>query len=307
MMRKAIIDLGTNTFNILICDVYDYTFVPVFKKTIGVKMGQGGINQGLIMPEAFERGIQALIQCKSFIDQHQPIQMTHAIATSAVRSAKNGQEFVETAFAKTGIRIDVINGLREAELIYKGVIRSLPPTLTENFVMMDIGGGSTEFIIGNQTQIIWRNSYTLGIARLMEKFNPSNPIKPSEINNINTYFKETLSDCLNQIKNHNINTLIGVAGSFESYAEMIAEQVYKKSQNPDYKSLEILVKDTRVIHQNLLPSTYEERMIMKGLLPLRADMMVMSSLLIQFVLQNANIKTLWVSSYSLKEGLIFEV
>ena len=153
-MRVAVIDLGTNTFNLLIADVdkQNKTFSKVFNEKIASKLGRGGINNRIIVPEAFQRGVEALTQQKQIIDTYN-CEKVFAIATSAIRNAENGPDFVSTVKRKLGISIQVISGDEEAELIYKG--NRLACDISQKSVILDIGGGSNEFIIADSEKIYW--------------------------------------------------------------------------------------------------------------------------------------------------------
>ena len=162
---KAIIDLGTNTFHLLIAEVRNGLINEYFKLQIPVKLGKGGIGDNLITEDAFKRGLTALSEFRKYIDQFE-IKEVHAFATSAVRSAKNGDEFIFKAKKYYQIEINAICGDDEAALIYEGVKHSfnLPE---ENILVMDIGGGSVEFIIGQKEDIFWKHSFNIGAARLV--------------------------------------------------------------------------------------------------------------------------------------------
>ncbi len=302
-MRIAVIDLGTNTFSILIADLLEGDFTTVFRRTIAVKLGEGGINQNLISEIPFARGINALKEIRKEMDLRQ-VDVVKAIATSAIRGASNKNDFIQAAKKEANIDIELIDGEREAELIFKGVNKSI--AINKPLVMMDIGGGSTEFIITDQKDILWKKSYLLGVSRLIEKFKPHNPMGMEEIEQVKTYLKQEISDFFEYAKNNHITTLVGVAGPYETYAEMIAYRFDKPHLSPPYKSVELNMSEALVIHEDLLTSTYDERLNMKGLLTLRADMMVMSSIFMHLIIQELNIQTLWVSSFSLREGVVYD-
>src|SRR5690606_8830905 len=150
---------------------------------ISVKLGQGGFRKNNIGKAAFERGVSAMLKLDSLIKKHK-VEKTVAFATSAIRSSSNGEDFVRRIYQETGIEITVISGLREADFIFNGVTHSMHFG-TEKRLVLDIGGGSIEFIIGNENEIFWKQSYNLGIARLLEKIKPSNPITSKEIEQLN--------------------------------------------------------------------------------------------------------------------------
>ncbi len=133
----AVIDLGTNTFHLLLAKVVGKNEIrEIYKKQNPVKLGEGGINNRTITPAAFKRGIEALLEFKEIIMSH-GTDKVFAFATSAIRGADNGHEFVKEVFVQTGIKINVISGDEEAELIFNGVKHTV--TLTnEKILVMDI-------------------------------------------------------------------------------------------------------------------------------------------------------------------------
>ena len=157
-MKTAIIDLGTNTFNLLIVEGN----TTLFKTKIAVKLGQGGITKGYIAEAPFQRGFEALKKHLQTIEKYQA-DRTLAFATSAIRSTRNGVDFVVKVKTELGLHIEVIDGNKEAELIYLGVQQALDLG-DSNKLIMDIGGGSTEFVICNKKEIFWKQSFQLGAA-----------------------------------------------------------------------------------------------------------------------------------------------
>ncbi|MBN8697262.1 MAG: phosphatase [Bacteroidetes bacterium] len=305
-MRIAIIDLGTNTFNILIVEVDgNRDTKQLFQTKIPVKLGEGGINKGFIAPIPFQRGIDALVQYKLIIEEYS-VDKTFAFATSAIRSANNGIDFVNIAKEKTGIEVQVISGDKEAELIYYGV-RSAVKMSNDTSLIIDIGGGSTEFIIANKDQIFWKQSFLLGAARLLEIFNPSDPITDKEIETIKNYLRQELQSLLDAVKKYPITELIGSSGSFDSLAEMIAHRFYTPEILKNITEYEFKLDDCSAIYDIIIKSTKAERTAMKGLVLMRVDMMVISSILVHFVLSELETKKMRLSTYSLKEGVLWEV
>ena len=304
--RAAILDLGTNTFNLLIVDKdAASTFRILVNKRMPVKLGEG-INSGEISPAAYKRGIDAIETYFSIIKEHKP-DVIKAFGTSAFRTANNGSNFLAEIKAKTGVEIEIIPGEKEAELIYKGVKQSLH-FKNEKFVILDIGGGSNELIIADMNKIYWKKSYPLGIARLIEKFQPSDPLTPDEIKNIYAYLTEHLQDLLEQLKNHKIEIFVGASGSFETFVTML-----KQIEVTDWEctiqeiSTELDINSYHILHKKLEESTFEERKAMKGLEPMRIEMIVLASLFVKFILDNHNFKRLIQSNYSLKEGAVTEL
>jgi exopolyphosphatase/guanosine-5'-triphosphate,3'-diphosphate pyrophosphatase len=300
----AVIDLGTNTFHLLLAKVVGNNQVQeIHKLQIPVKLGEGGINNRTITPAAFERGLKALHEFKSLITEY-AISKVFAFATSAIRGADNGPEFVSEVKNQTGIEINVISGEEEADLIFYGVKHTI--TLTdERILVMDIGGGSVEFIIANKDTIFWKHSFLLGAARLLEMFHTTDPITHEEQQSLIRYLDFELLPLKNAIREFPVTTLVGSAGSFESLVEMIEQNLNKKLHFTT--SCPVSIDDYKVIHDMILQSTHNERMNFRGLIPYRGEMIVMSFMLIDFVLDNFNIRQLFASDYSLKEGALFKM
>ncbi len=305
-MKIAIIDLGTNTFNIFVAEVFpENTYKKIYKSKISVKLGQGSINSNYIEPEAFRRGISALKTHKLTIDSN-GVEKVYAFGTSALRGASNGAEFIQRAREETGIDVKLISGDKEAELIYLGVRQAV--TLTEtNSLIMDIGGGSTEFIIANSQRIFWKQSFLLGAARLLEKFKPSDPIRASEVLAIEAYLEQELQMLFSASARLAPVELIGSSGSFDSLAEMIAYKFYDIEQLKGRTEYDFRLEDCDKIYRELLASTKEERLKMKGLIRMRVDMIVVSAIFVNFVISRLSLGRMRLSRYALKEGVLWEI
>lgn len=300
-MRVAIVDLGTNTFNLLIADTSGEKIKVVYSGREVVKLGEKSINQNRIADVAFARGIKAFLNIAELIKQHHP-EKIKVLATSAIREAENGLDFVAEIKKLAGIEITIIPGDKEAELIYWGN-RLAVELNDEPHLIMDIGGGSTEFIIANNKTVFFKQSYKLGVARLLEKFNPENPINQDTVQNINAYLDQSLQSLHTEIKKHKINCLVGSAGAFETVVDMIG----KENSASGKSCYEIDLKDYFQISKKAIYSTAAERELMSGLIPMRRDMIVLSYLLIDFAVQYMGIKQIKISTYSLKEGALFEI
>ncbi len=173
-MRVAIIDLGTNTFGLLIVDVQGNQYKTIHHCREVVKLGQENITDNILSPDAFKRGVIALCNLSKIIQEYKA-ETIKAFATSAIREAKNATEFILAVKKEADIDIEIISGDKEAELIYYG--NKMAINLGEKpCLIMDIGGGSNEFIIANNATVFWKQSFKLGVARLLSMFHPENPI-----------------------------------------------------------------------------------------------------------------------------------
>ncbi|MFN8208320.1 MAG: hypothetical protein U0T82_13070 [Bacteroidales bacterium] len=306
-MRVAVIDLGTNTWNILVAESrQDQSFEVLHDEKLPVKLAKGGMSKKIILPEAMDRGMQALRQHLETASRF-GAQELEIIATSAFRTASNGEGFAQKILEETGHKVNIVSGNREAELIYKGVGASV--NLREDPVLiLDIGGGSNEFIIGNREKIFWKKSYKLGIARLLEHFTVSDPITPQEIFKFEYHFEETLSELIREFPSYHIDTLIGAAGSFETFASMLSFRhgdLYARSSKKSHTTIRL--EDYKQLHRDLINSTSEERIKMPGLEPMRVEMIVLASVFVNFVIEKFGITRFIQTDYSLKEGRAAEI
>jgi exopolyphosphatase/guanosine-5'-triphosphate,3'-diphosphate pyrophosphatase len=302
-MVFAIIDLGTNTFNLLIAERQpNNTFKKIFSTKIAVKLGEGAINSGYIAEVPFNRGIAALKQYQIYLKEHQ-VENTYAFATSAIRTAKNGLEFMNQAKKVTDISITIIDGNEEADLIYYGNRMAVKMSNSVSLIM-DIGGGSTEFILADKDSIFWKQSFLLGAARLLEKFKLSDPLTSAERSTFNNYLRDELEPLFIATKKFKPTELIGSSGAFDSVIDMIAQEFNTDEVNDIKTEFDVDINHYLSISKKIKESTINERRQIKGLIEMRVDMIVISFLLIDFILKELNLSSIRVSTFSLKEGVI---
>ena len=301
----AVADLGTNTFQFLIAEGTLAGFNEIVNLQETVKLGEGGINKGLIQPAAFERGIKAL-QKFHWLVLNYGVKQVRAIATSALRNAANGQDFIDEVKARTGIAIEIIDGDKEACFIYSG-IKAAGCLSERNSLILDIGGGSVEFIIGNNAGIKWKQSFEIGCARLMDKFHRTDPIPPDSINALNLYLEDNLRHLLEVAPNYPIENIIGSSGSFESFAEIIELANGNPFDIKKTKHYNFDINELLALIEKLILSSHQERLITEGIIPLRVDMIVSASLITRFVIQKLGIDKVVMSTSSLKEGVLAEM
>jgi exopolyphosphatase/guanosine-5'-triphosphate,3'-diphosphate pyrophosphatase len=304
-MKIAVLDLGTNTFHLLIVKVYrNGTYKKIFKSKIAVKLGEGAIQKNMIAAVPFQRGVEALKHYSEILSAHRPDKII-PYATSAIRSARNGKKFIAAVRKETGLNIQIITGDREAELICHGVRQTMSMGDAKHLIM-DIGGGSTEFIIANGKEIFWKKSFDIGASRLLETFRPSDPVKSSEIKILEKYFSKILAPLQKALKKYPVKSLIGSSGSFDTFAEMIGWKYHHKDVLKNEETYQFDMKEFLSLSAMLLKSTTAERMKMKGLIKMRVDMIVLAVICTRFVLRRFKIKKLLMSKYALKEGALWE-
>ena len=298
--KVAIIDMGTNTFHLLVAEGASVPRI-IFRDRVAVKVGQGGINAGVITPQASERALVALKGFRKKIDELK-VQSVLIFGTSAIRSARNGNEFTSKIRQETGFETRIIDGKEEATLIFEGV-RGALKLGTEKSLIVDVGGGSVEFIIGNQSEIFWKGSFEVGGQRLLEKFHRHDPILATEIDKLNKYLEEVLPSLFKHLAIHQPRTLVGVSGTFDTLSEIYCygQGLSYFENEPEtpltigsfYDTCSLLVKKSRA-----------ERMAIPGMIEMRVDMIVVASCLIKFVMDKYPFDSIRVSTWSLKEGAL---
>jgi len=298
-------DLGTNTFHLLIAEGDIDNFQEIIHRHEAVKIGEGGINKGIIIPAAFERGVAMMKDFKQQISACN-VEMVKAIATSALRSASNGKDFIEKVKAETGIEIEIVDGDREAAYIYNGV-KSAGLLSTQNSLIVDIGGGSVEFIISNDKQLTWKQSLEIGAARLMERFHHTDPIQPASIEALNLYLEHTLADLFGAVKQNPMKQIIGSSGAFETFAELIEAERSDSFDLKKIKAYDFDEEELLTVTDKLILSSHTERANNKLIIPVRVDMIVVASLITRYIMQRLEISQVSLCTYSLKEGVLVEM
>lgn len=305
-MKIGIIDMGTNTFNLLIAELdHKGGYKPTYRSKVGVKLGDGSFEKKYITEESMQRAFLALDAQITAIKNHHCDKVL-IFATSAVRGASNADIFVDKVKERFGITIRVIDGDREAGMIYNGV--QLAGVLDNtNAIIMDIGGGSTEFVAANDEEIIWMKSYELGVSRLLEKFKPQDPISPATIREIEDYLESEIADVLKIIGEEEIKTLIGSSGSFDTFSDVILKRTGKFDESVDEIGFELSREKLDQLLDELIASTVAHRQALPGMVPMRVNMIVVSAIFVRLILQKTAIETVKISRYTLKEGVLFEV
>ncbi|RDV15189.1 phosphatase [Pontibacter diazotrophicus] len=308
-MKKcfALIDMGTNTFHLLITEVDEGGQQHDFVKTkVPVRLGQGGISNGAIAPEAYERAIRTLKDFRRQVDEHE-VETVRAMATSMVRNASNGDDFIKDIFKWTDIQVEVIDGDKEAEFIYYGV-RSAGVLDEQTSLVMDIGGGSVEFIICNKQEIFWKRSFEIGAQRLMDQFFKQDPIAPENAEAEKVYLREKLQPLTEAVAQYKPKVLVGSSGTFDTLCDIDAQSKGDSSRQQNQPAASVLpIDDFYQIHHDLLRKNHEERLAIPGMLEMRVDMIVLASIAVDFVLEAYNLQEIRVSAYALKEGVLQKV
>lgn len=299
--RVAAVDIGTNSFHAVIVDIYpDGSFYTIDKLKEMVLLAEKGVENRL-SDAAMERALSALYKIKTLCD-HQRAERILSYATSAIREAENGGEFIQRVIDEVGIKIVAIPGRVEAELIGLAVQHGVEIPARPSLIM-DIGGGSVEYILADKEKFYHLSSKKMGVARMTAKFVDNDPISKEEIKTLTEYFKNNLTDVAQAFASHRASFLIGSSGTMENIGLMTA---YRKNQSPNMSvnELEFTAEEFFDLYDNVIRMDYKERSGLKGLDEKRISLLPAGLVLVHYVLKNFGIKRVKISSQALREGII---
>jgi exopolyphosphatase/guanosine-5'-triphosphate,3'-diphosphate pyrophosphatase len=294
VVRKAVIDLGTNTFNLLIAELIEGKWRRIHTEKDGVALGMGGINQKIITEDAILRAEKALKHFKS-ISENYGVSEIQAIGTSAIRDAKNQLDFVTRIKKEVGIEILVISGDEEADFIYKGVQKTIDFTIPS--LIMDIGGGSTEFILVDSSGIQQKISLNIGVSRMLQLYTCDDPMRPEQVEELNQWLEEQAAGFFDNL---NVSRLIGASGSFETFYELIHNTTIPSLD----AAIELPFTNFYAELDRLIYSTQAERDMNPWIVPIRKKMAPYAAVKTKWVIDKLGIKETYLSPYSLKEGAL---
>lgn len=303
--KVAIIDMGTNTFHLLLASWNGKDATIFCRERTAVKLGQGGITRGYIAEDAYHRALDALASFRSMIDLH-GISRIYATATSAVRNASNGKALVNDILTKTGIQVQVIAGEKEADLIYKGVKLALDLG-TKPSLIMDIGGGSVEFILCDAKKVFWKGSFEIGAQRLVDQFHSSDPISAQEIKKLTNYLDEKLAALFEVASSYRPLTLIGSSGSFDTLCEIDIREQGLSVDIEHEKEYSISLEAFEKMYVEIITKNKQQRLQIPGMIEMRAEMIVVACILTAHIVKRLSASSIRVSTYALKEGMLCEL
>lgn len=300
----AAIDVGTNSFHLVVADVDDEGHFEVLtREREPVRLGSGGEDMKVLEPEAIERGISVLDRMQR-IAVHAGAQSITAVATSAVREADNRNEFTERARHEAGVDIEVVSGVEEARLIHLGVLAAVP-LLDKRHLLIDIGGGSTEFIIGDGAEPLLLRSLKLGSIRLTDRFFPEGRTRKRSVRECRNYIRSFLGHLPAEIAALGFEIAVGSSGTITALARMCA--IRRGDRDRRTGRLSFSAEELRSLTEDLVAAKApEDRLAIEGLEERRADIIVGGALLLAEVFELLGIKRMEVSDYALREGILFE-
>ncbi len=299
----AAIDIGTNSVHMVVARVANNDrFEVITKEKEMVRLGSGRQEMKHLDPDAIDRGVAALARCRSLADSWGAL--TFAVATSAVREARNAQEFIDRARDEAGIDVQVISGREEARLIHLGVLQALP-VFDRDLVLIDVGGGSTEVLFGRGSEVRYARSVKLGSLRMTREFFPDGEVVGDAVARCREHVRARLAPVVHETEGMGFDVAVASSGTAETLAAMVAARSgsVPQSMNGFVMGIDEL---SQVIDELAGARTTADRRRLPGLDAARADIVVGGGIVLEQVARSLGIDALRISEYALREGVLLD-
>ena len=303
-MRIAALDLGTNSFHLLIVDAQsDGTFVPLAKEKEMLRLGDLVTREGFVPEPDAARAVATVARFRSLADAAGCEEIV-ACATSAIREAENGGELVDRIRDEAGVDVQVITGAEEARLIFEAIRASVvidPPPA----VAFDMGGGSLEVMVGDRQGLRWSSSVKLGVARLTAELVRHDPPSDGDIRRLRKRFTADLAPLAEEVAPHRPGTFVGTSGTLCTLARM-AGAARNGTVPSSVNQLHFVRDELLPIHEELVSQPASARAKMPGLDAGRADIIVAGSLFLLTAMELFGFEEMTVSEWALREGIVLD-
>lgn len=303
-MKLGIIDIGTNSVHMILVEVSkDFRIEVIDRAKEFTQLGDTSFQKGRLSEEALERGLSAVRKFKKLATIH-GVQKIKAVATSAVREAENGGDFLEMIARETGIKVRVITGEEEGRLIYLAVKHSIPFT-KEPYLIVDIGGGSVEVVAASEKGILYCSSLKLGTLRLKGEFITKDPPSSKELEKLESAVVQALKSTLSKVKPLKIRTVIGTSGTILSLVSMAH---WREFNEPMGMRNHYRISASKVIsqHEDLIHLDRKARLKIRGLDEPRVDLIIPGSLVFTTLLKKLSIQEVFLCDEAIREGVIYD-
>ncbi len=304
MSKIAVIDIGTNSIHMVLADIQPdsgYKILDRFKDM--TRLGDGAFASHRLSPDAIKRGLDVIRNLVT-LARNKGFERIIAVATSAVREAKNGGDFVDLVEEHTRLRVRVVSGTEEARLIFQGVKNSIP-LVDEPSLVVDVGGGSVELMVGNRTGLLHLKSLKLGAIRLADQYLKRTPPTPTMLGLLEQAITSQLQEALERFKVKRFHMLVASSGMAGNLAEIIH---LRRTGRPlgQLNLATISRKDIQEVEEDLGRATLKARLAIPGLDPKRADTLFPATLVLRCLMELAGIDELTICDKAIREGVIYD-
>ncbi len=299
----AALDIGTNSFHLVVAKPLETGFEVIASEKEVIRLGHGAGDMKQLEPDAIERGIASLKRMRAISDVHGA--KLRAVATSAVREAKNRNEFVKRARKEAEIEVEIISGVEEARLIHIGA-RYAVAVGEQPMLLCDIGGGSTELVIGSGEEILLSRSFKLGAVRLTDRFFNTDALHPSSVSSCRKFVRSMLATIKPEVTELGFEVAIGSSGTVEAVARLI-RKLNNEPEPTSFNRYEFSAKDvTKVLELLADAPTVKQRAKVFDLDSSRAEIILAGAVILEGIAESFDVKTFIYSDYALREGVLFD-
>jgi exopolyphosphatase/guanosine-5'-triphosphate,3'-diphosphate pyrophosphatase len=301
----AAIDVGTNSIHLVVARAGEgHSFEVLTREKEMVRLGSAGGDMKELAPDAIDRGVAALRRFRLLAEASDaPVT---AVATSAIREAENGRVFIQRARDEAGVEVDVISGVEEARLIHLGVLQAVP-VYDRRHLVVDIGGGSTEIVIGEGDTTLLSRSLKLGAIRLTRRFFKSDPLHPGAVDACRRYVSTLLVTPSKEAQQFPFEVAVGSSGTIESIAAMAAAARDDGPPPRTFNNFAFRRKELKRVMKALVEApTVEARREIPGLDPTRSDIVLAGAIILEQTMRAFDFDELIVSDYALREGVLLD-
>lgn len=303
-MRIAAIDIGTNSIHMIVCRIRpDLSFEVIDREKDMIRLGAGGLEGRRLAETTMAVAMQTLAKFRRLAESHGVDEIV-AAATSAVREAANGGDFIAAVHRDVGIQPRVISGIEEARLIHQAALYATGTgsKQTAPVVVIDIGGGSTEITLGTAARMQMGRSFKLGTIRLTERFATSDPLAGRDERQLVRFIRRETRPFLRQLVRRGFDRVIGTSGTILALGAIAAG----RSSPVDIRNLRVRARDLHRLRKTLVRQSLKERLGIPGLDPRRADLAGAGAVLLDTLLETLEAEALTLCDYALREGLVLD-
>lgn len=300
-MRIAAIDIGTNSLHMIVCQVRpDLSFEVIDREKDMIRLGTGGLDGKGLTDTAMAAAVLTLSKFLR-IAKARGAEEVIAAATSAVREAENGGDFVANVQRQLGLRIRVISGSEEARLIHLAATYAVS-LARRPAIVIDIGGGSTEITLGTSERLIAARSFKLGVIRLTERFGRSDPLSGRDERRLVRHIRDEVDDFLRQISRRQVERVIGTSGTILSLGALAAGL----GVGDPVRNVRVDARAFSKLRKRLTSLTLEQRLDLPTLDPRRADLAPIGAVLFDTLLDRLDAQDVTLCDFALREGLVLD-
>ncbi len=303
----AAVDIGTNSVHMVVARVSSTGRVEILEKEKEmVRLGRSGGDMKELSVDAIDRGVAALRRCRSVAEAHGA--ELAAVATSAVREAENRREFLDRAYDEAGVSVEVISGFEEARLIHLGVLQALP-LFDQRVLLCDIGGGSTEILLGREADVLESRSFRLGAIRLTERFLTPNgkSLKPKHVERCRQHAQAMLAPFALEVERTGFDTVVGASGTIETVVAMVLAERGELDGVRTHNGERITAEEIRKAVDRLVAAPdADARAGLPGVDAKRADIILGGAIILEQFVEAFGVDEMVFSDYALREGVLLD-